>query len=216
MGMTPTIDLSHLAVTRGLVGYWMGGVQGVPALGTVRDLSSEGNDGTLMGSAYVDGDGLNVGSTESGMSFSNVSNRLGTSYTIMALVYSSLATLYPTMYAINGWAGSVVHFTNNGKCYAGTVQSSRILTSAGYIPRSKWIHLAISLNAGVGHSLYKNGVLTHTKTNLNLPDWGVGGGTWGTGANCLHGQISDARIYNRVLSAAEVRAIYDNTKWRHQ
>jgi len=83
------------------------------------------------------------------------------------------------------------------------------------VPTNEWFHAAIAVVASTGGvSIYLNGVLdgtgSHntpftefTGTNVNIGITHPGGG------ESLDGQISQVRIHNRALSAAEVRAAYN-------
>ena len=233
MGMTPTIDLSHLAVTRGLVGYWMGGVQGVPALGTVRDLSSKGKDGTLVGNAYVDGDGVQFDGdgdyVETPPIFSSETTYLSASIwvkkTSLGYNWDSFIRQGPYAGSINGFgifryssSNAVAFAVRNGANY-------QAYSSETPLSSSNWIHLVMVYDGSKTSNSnrlkgYIDGLLislTYTGTvpatgnlsegmmiNRNDPSYD------------FNGSIDDVRIYNRGLSAAEVRAIYDNTLWRHQ
>ena len=216
MGMTPTIDLSHLAVTRGLVGYWMGGVQGVPALGTVRDLSSKGKDGTLVANAYVNGDGFQsigqLGQVSLPDWDSSVSN--GLSFCAQFKLNSlTLGRIFNCDSANTGgvsifWHQNLLHyrFGDGSACVEITVPFTDI---------TNWYSIVLTWD-GANIVSYLNSVQNGTAAATTYGNCAYGTiGAYGTSQR-WDGQIDDVRIYNRALSAAEVRAIYDNTKWRHQ
>ena len=79
----------------------------------------------------------------------------------------------------------------------------------------EWQHHVLSWNAGVGRILY-NGDLTNIGTATHTADTSIFAGTAdlviGARYNTnelLDGQISDIRIYNRALSDAEMRQVYE-------
>ena len=85
---------------------------------------------------------------------------------------------------------------------------------------ASWHHVVVVVAAGRGEVVYLDGeyvgeaeinssTLTSSHGNgvkaIHLDSDGVGGGQWGY----YTGKIDDLRIYNRVLSATEVKALYD-------
>ena len=78
------------------------------------------------------------------------------------------------------------------------------------IPANTWTHVAVTFE-GTTVKFYKNGVLGDTKTQTIIPNAGlntidIGGYTsWGT---YLNGALDEIKIYNRALSAAEIKAVY--------
>jgi len=59
--------------------------------------------------------------------------------------------------------------------------------------------------------LYANGVLVNTgaSVNPNTPDTSFVIGTNGGGGNFFDGKVDDVRIYNRALSATEIKQLYN-------
>jgi len=237
MGLVPTINLSNVAVTRGLVGYWLGGTQGVPKLGTVRDLSGNGNNGTCVADAYVGREGGVLDGTGDYISIGNYPIFDFENYTpfsvFMWCKISSLAANrflvakelnsvpYRGWYTIVTTAGKyTVVFQSNATVYK-SVQTNYTLSTG------VWYHLGFShsgeITRGVGPiAFYRNGnydpddvcpsdVLDAntiaSSASLNI-------GARDNGGVPHAGDIADVRIYNRALSAAEINQIYDTTKWR--
>jgi YVTN family beta-propeller protein len=86
------------------------------------------------------------------------------------------------------------------------------VTSKAPLPLETWVHVAGTLNAGVGESnLYINGVLDGSASISTLPvensnPFNIGGFT-GYGSY-LNGLIDEVKLYNRTLSDIEVGKMY--------
>ena len=82
------------------------------------------------------------------------------------------------------------------------------------IPVAEWHHIAITYD-GIATTFagYVDGVLDGTSTFAGAtlppgnPDVSIGG--WGQGADCLEGMIDELTIYDRVLAASEILAIFN-------
>jgi hypothetical protein len=78
-----------------------------------------------------------------------------------------------------------------------------------------WVHLCGVFDGGT-YRLYRNGELAATTADTTAPPaninalWSIGARApeSDAGARFLEGEIDDARIYGRALSAAEVQALY--------
>ena len=84
------------------------------------------------------------------------------------------------------------------------------LTSSNALPLGQWVHVAMSANA-TGLKIYLNGTLSgSTGTAYGSPNTSsvLYLGRYGTGNERFNGNLDDARIYNRALSANEILAIY--------
>ena len=76
-----------------------------------------------------------------------------------------------------------------------------------------WHHYAITAD-GTNVHLYRDGALVGT--NAFVPNWASTGSKkfflGGDAAYSLSGHLDDVRIYDRVLSASDIQAVYDATK----
>jgi len=92
---------------------------------------------------------------------------------------------------------------------------------------SRWVHVALTVTAGGAWSLYRDGA-TQDDWQWNAPATGVVAVNpnsvnytfaalgrdeeWHGSYNYLDGALRDARLYDRALSAAEIKHIFDYTK----
>ena len=93
------------------------------------------------------------------------------------------------------------------------------VTNAATITPNTWVHYAVTINSSNVYNVYLNGVLTlssitnpysyPTATNFTLNSLGsyspIGP------HNTFKGNMADFRLYNSVLSAGEITAIYNGT-----
>ena len=106
---------------------------------------------------------------------------------------------------------SIRHYVFTG----GTARVNAI-TSANAVTTDQWYDLAVVVDRDVGSSVYIDGVAQSLGTNVkddgaNSLDFSASRfiGYYDTGDQDFDGQISQVRLHNRALSAAEVRAAYN-------
>ena len=230
MGIEPTIDQSGI-LSEGLVGRWMVGVHGVPALGTVTDRSGKGNDGTCVGDAFVNGDGLQLDGTGDYVAINSSLVDLAT-HDISAGAWAKIPTAgtgNPSMIfsqSINvGYSMLLLEFdsTDSSKIiYRDDTVTASIAVIGDPVAGDTWTHVFFSwATATKTMELFVDGVSQGTAADIAsavayFDKVSIGAFPKVVPLVELDGSISDMRIYNRVVSAAEVKAIYNNTKWRHQ
>ena len=80
------------------------------------------------------------------------------------------------------------------------------------LPQNEWVHLAATVDesANIGR-VYINGIEVATGTMTELDSNAVTIGANTAGADHLHGFIDDLRLYDVVLSAADVQALYEES-----
>ena len=80
------------------------------------------------------------------------------------------------------------------------------------LPQNEWVHLAATVDesANIGR-VYMNGIEVATGTMTELDSNAVTIGANTAGADHLHGFIDDLRLYDVVLSAADVQALYEES-----
>ena len=237
MGIIPTIDGSDLVVSEGLVGRWMGGVKGVPVLGTVRDLSSKGNDGTLVADAFVNGDGLQLDGTGDYVEFSTVSANTGISQNTKGSVTAWAKTSdssYQTLFSMTSTTSNnrlVVFGFSSFSAYVQAYDNEEyndLYKTTTTFTDGKWHHIAITSDAttwkifvdGIDQPLVAVVGANNGKwfssigvTESTSPRIGYLNPTY---TYYWNGTLSDTRIYNKALVQSEISQIYNTTKWRHQ
>lgn len=233
------VDWSH-PLARGLVGWWMVGPNpGWRGGATLRDLVRGGkkaNDGTLTngtswrGSDRPGGRGhLQFDGVDDYVALASNPFDAASAWSIAAWVkYTGTAR---RIYFSKGDHGTATYFgleVNHFEGGAGTwgLRSAGALClfyAAGLAPGA-WLHLAATLpaaGAGSAGKQYVNGSLV-TST---VPPGGNHAASEATtlsrlGARDVSGAVSlplaglldDVRVYSRVLSAGEARALYDNSR----
>jgi hypothetical protein len=202
---------------------------------TWTDLSGNGNTGTLVnGPTY---NGANYGSIafDGTNDYTSISNNsllsFGTnSFTInlwIRRISTSSSTPiittyndYNTGYSAYFYAGiyNGVQVYDSG--FTLLASSGNYITSLSAIPitNNEWVNISIT-RSGNNITLYRNGSLYSTASSSGN-DWSgtgrptlIGGGVAST--TPLNGNIPQASIYNRALSAAEVSQNFNATKWRY-
>jgi len=243
MGIIPTINQTDI-LREGLFGRWMGGVHGVPALGTVRDLTSKGNDGTCVGNAFINGDGLQLDGTGDYIDISDNSAIYGaTKLSAFAWIRQS-SPLAIGRAIMTKWdfqtQGTFALQTNvvlqNGELILSIATSPtnngagcRVDTTDAGMLADKWYHVGFVFDGTqTGNTsrlkFYVDGRLTIvTQTYGAVPASLTSAtatlklGTFGGSlTRYFTGSISDARIYNRALVQSEISQVSSTTKWRHQ
>jgi len=102
--------------------------------------------------------------------------------------------------------------------WANQTTNSRLYNWNGNIPNNTWTHIAGTYN-GTTAKAYVNGVeISSWAQTGNIPSstyyLGTYGGTVVDGTHNFQGQISNAKIYNRGLSGAEILQNYESLRKR--
>jgi hypothetical protein len=117
--------------------------------------------------------------------------------------------------------GVVVDYSVAGSRYTITTHTTvpspnvaNTITSPLYDVNNKWTHFIVQISSNI-MTLYVNSVALGSVTltarwNTNL-DLGIGGGQ----GDYMSGNIPLLKVYNRALSAAEIRQLYNATKGRY-
>lgn len=210
--------------TSGLIGYWP---LDEPSGATTADSSGNNKTGTLLNTpARV------TGQVGNALQFSppdriNVPRvNIGTDFDVASLPFTVSAWVNPVDYtdwrAIfskrNSFSASAMRFDfglsiGTGRVYLDSQASNVTFTYAP--PLSTWTHLSVVATA-TGTQLFVNGALLQTFPPLTLGTGATAntaiGGTGELGGSAdtdpFKGMIDEVRVYNRVLSSAEVQSIY--------
>jgi hypothetical protein len=102
-------------------------------------------------------------------------------------------------------------------CESANTNVRSFKTAANTIPVNQWSHFSVSID-GFDVKVYVNGVeyVNQTET-IPMSNWSS---TWyigqrGNGSFYLNGSLSNLRIYNRALTATEVKQNYNTLKGRY-
>lgn len=114
--------------------------------------------------------------------------------------------------AANGWAFFADPSDPNSIWFQSA--SAELRSADNVYNQNEWTHAAIVFRANDVKKIYVNGqeVSLQTSNNLNIPNSAVGAriGTWYNGATReWDGYLDDIRVYNRLLSAEEIRRLYN-------
>ena len=103
------------------------------------------------------------------------------------------------------WGTFAFHSTASGEIYVGTDIPTRIHLTGDIFPLNVWQQYIFTFDQGVGR-LYKDGQLLEERLGMTMP------GVWGSHVFLAGGGLYDeTRIYNRALTSAEARYLYDYT-----
>ena len=208
-----TVTVSNAAPTAGLVAaYGFNAGSG----STAADSSAAGNTGSVSGASWNA-----AGRYGSALSFDGVNDWVTTpDASSLDLTNAMTLEAWVRPSALGGWRTVVFKERPGGVVYglfadqAGSrplgqvfIGSERNATGTSALPLNTWTHLATTYDGAVVR-LYVNGVLTGTTSvsGAMAASTGVlrlgGNGIWG---EWFAGLIDEVRIYNRVLSAAEIQ-----------
>lgn len=204
--------------TNGLIGYWsMEDATGTQA----TDFSGNGNNGTLTNSPIwtngargkgmtFDGTVANPLGTLTGISRLLVGQDLGSSTAISASFWikptggqkGGIMTSGPTL-SVPRFAISI-NADNSIEGYRGST-----FQGGGALTAGVWSHVVVT-HSGSDFTIYYNGAQaatgSNTVTEATQSTFIIGANYWGS----VPGSLDEVRIYDRVLTAAEVTALYSS------
>jgi len=211
VGQAPAADDPYL------VGWWMFD----DGSGTVaKDSSGKGNDGTLNGgpqwvSGYSGG-ALKFDGTDDYVDCGNDASLDLTAWTIAFWVNVAQNKDYNAFvvkgldaaenYEVLGFANGSMHFPI---AMAGGTRTY-VNTAAGIIVAGEWAHFAYSYSSTTGRRLYKDGSVVYSDAPSGTPQPSTEPLTIGNErpmTRFTNGTMDDVRIYNRVLTAGQVKAL---------
>ena len=215
------------SLNKGLVGYWpLDGEHYNSVTYRVDDLSGYGNHGTNSGATLTNGV---KGESNGAMSFNGSSNyvNLGTSgvFNITTALSASIWARYggPTsqhqFYLCRGYdytnkKGWNLYISSSGTAELRIGNGSVIsYQSFGAAQQDIWVNYAFTYD-GSTILTYKNGIYLNSyslSSPLQYYDQGFHIGNYSSNYN-FKGSLADARVYNRVLSPAEITRLYESYK----
>ena len=216
-------------VTNGLVGFWSFNGQDVSGA-TAYDRSGSGNNGTITGAT------LDSGKVGQALRFNGASNYLDTNhdyswsnaqpfsmsvwfntnnpFTNQVILSKDTTSNWEYTLRLNANGSLSFHYWNTGG-------NDEIVvgTDASEIATSTWYHAAVTYDGVSNAYLYLNSIekasdATIVDTFQNRADTTrIGYGYYNSGtAYYFNGLLDEVRIYNRALSAAEVKRLYNMGK----
>lgn len=204
-------------LNRGLVVYWP---MAEGAGGKTMDLSGNGNHGHLTNIVQGPTSGWTGGNFGGAMSFDGVNDAINaegfvhkaSAFSVSFWILGLSRSNYNQTINIGGaWGSFVFHTDSGGAIFVGTDQTLRFATSelpSNTFVLNKWQHFIYTHNGTTGE-FYKDGVRRAGPKAQNITAAGNGFNIQQVvGSNRVHGSISEVRIYNRALSASEVRQLY--------
>ncbi len=202
------------SLSNGLVGYWpLDGSVTNWATGRTTDLSGNGGTGQL--NLFSTTTSPTAGKVGQALNFDG-NAYITTGYTIPAQS-SATSFTWSTWFNIDPNTGSTVVLLGfrNGATWA-KLTPSRFEYGTGAIityapPTSQWVHLTI-VKSGSSFTYYQNGVVVGQATNATsvVTQTFFIGGDPGFADGFLIGKMDDVRVYNRALSATEVKQLYSS------
>jgi hypothetical protein len=189
--------------TLGLVGYWT--FDGPDISGTTAyDRSGQGNNGTINGPVKAGG---KIGQ---GLNFSQNTHRVTMSGPDLGNTYT-LSAWFNIRSFPSSWSSLISQDNNNAFCLSNTNKVSFYYSSTDHLNNTainfnQWHHAAVVTNSG-NVTFYLDGAADGTATGapaLNLRYIGTD-----VSQDTLDGKIDEVRVYNRALSADEIKALYN-------
>lgn len=220
-------DASDKWMSDGLVGYWkMDESSWNGTAGEVKDASGNNNNGTAAGGATT-----GAGKFGSGGNFDGSNDYVSTTVTAARSNIISVSTwIKPTSamttrqdflesgdaaaYSTNNWIFSVKGNYGNtaGLSVLGYSPSgsSDLSTAGGVLTQNAWNNVVFTSD-GTTVKIYVNGILS-TSGAIAINGNNTTGefiGSSSGGSSPFAGSIDETRIYNRALSPAEIKKLYD-------
>ncbi len=210
-------------LNKGLAGFWL---MNEGHGDKINDLSMNGNTGTLKNMAFPPtvASGWNPGRKGVGLQFDGVNNYVDAGN-------AASIGLGNTSFTIEAWFN---HFSGgSGIIFGKGIQAigkrlhlrggqntvyrfsfwTDALNSAVYDDRNSYVHIVITYDILTGaRRIYRNGVQIASDTTTATYD-GTGNiqlGAHTAAGDYFNGTLTEARIYNRALSAQEIMELYIN------
>lgn len=213
---------NHHPVNRDGLVLWMAYMNtgSVSALGTVKDYSGNGNDGTCVADAYVDNQGMNFDGTGDYITLSSTSISLvDEDFTFMAWFRTTGSG--QTSIISNYFGGSAFVWlgkSSGNNAFWQTRDSSDqliTLTSSTTINDDNW-HFIVGVRDTTNNicQLYLDGEFETSSVDNRTGNFGSSTYLAGSGnyTSFWNGKIDDVQIYNRALSAGEIKLNYERNR----
>lgn len=203
----------------GLVGLWhLDEASGTSGSSSVKDSSSQGNNGTPIGGTTFGttgefGSAVTFNGSTGYIGLSETSFPTGNSDRTVSVWFKTSATNPQSIFYYG--VGTVsnqfdLYVTSNTV----SVDIGGGSLTGGTLVSGAWNHFAVTLSSG-SYSSYLNGVLVASGSatlNTSAANFEIGNGYWSgrtdSGGTTFNGSIDEVAIWNRALSSTEARALY--------
>jgi hypothetical protein len=222
----PSTSTFNFGLNAGLVGYWpFDGATINWTTNTTRDLSGNGNTGTLVSLATSTaavpgriGQALQFNDTSSYVSVPTSGSipTGSTARTVCMWIYTNAASWVDNSNTVfeYGSGGTRTAFgidMNANPNIEFYMWADDLIINSG-LPNVGWAHICATYNGATTLSAYVNGVLKGTRTLAGVlattaTAVNIGRST-AVGGSYFNGKIDDVRLYNRALSAQEIGQLY--------
>ena len=216
-----------LAITTdGLVGCWDAASQhSYPGTGTIwKDISGQGNDATATGGPiFVNqyGGYFNFEGTDERFDYdlySGFDNAYVQSIDVSVEVWVRIGSLAPCCGAYWSFGAAQFELAPSSSTTNVYVVSNPWGPVSGGTNQDQWYCYTVTHAVGTTFKIYVDGVLNSSHTFGTNTQFTTGTGTFGTNnpisGSYLEGDIAVVRMYNRALTASEIKQNYDSTKVR--
>jgi len=208
-GSAKVNDSQNSNLTNGLIGLWS--FDGKDISDKIYDRSGQGNNGYFVGGSTSSaktigkmGQGLKF---DGGNDYINLDNIFQYNSTICTWINPTdidknifqFGGTYPrVIYRAFGNTGVLLYLGEPGFRY-----------SSVSVPLNSWTHLCFFISELAADShIYVNGVLSDGTPSVNITHPTIDRFKIGGNSSYFNGSMDDVRIYNRALSAAEVKQLY--------
>jgi hypothetical protein len=203
--------------------------------GAVRDYTSSSGDGTLGGgndtripkwtSNGISGGAYEFDGVDDSISRSGDSSNLTIQFSASAWIYPKqqrtqqiLVCNYLAQFGLRVNSGNALHMVAYGT-YLPNWTLYDLVGTSGEIPLNEWSHVAFTVD-GTNLKLYKNGALVKSGsipgTYLAGSNGGCNIGYFASWAPTrFNGTIDEVLVYDKILSAEQIAAMYNNGVPRH-
>lgn len=206
----------------GLVGLWSFDGPDMVAGTTAYDRSGSGYDGTLSGMTAASavpgrvGQALYFDGSDDVISIANLDAHATRSVSFWMKRDRDPANFYEGIIgcsAPGGWGIGISPVGNGSTIFDSVLGSSSHVSTAG-ITDQEWHHIVETRGNGT-IQFYIDGVLDSSQADTDVHDCSAALyqiGNHNNNSPMFKGTLDDLRLYNKVLTAAEVSAIYNRTK----
>lgn len=217
-------------LTEGLIGYWPFNGKDVNwtsgSAGVAYDRSGGNNTGTITNMSQTGsvvggklGQALNFDGVDDVVSITDTSTIRSTNVKTFSLWINQTGTnntariLSETFDSNNAWDVTGPDSGNNAVRVSFKVagSSSSFVSPDGSVPQSGWVHIAGTFDGSAVTGIYINGVAQSLNSPFSVTYGATTGFTIGdrtNGSKNFKGYIDDVRLYDRILSASEIKQLY--------